>query len=814
MAYAFPPRLILILGLTIQTLSAYGETASPAAASPATTDTQQPLVIKTVPNDSSLHEPKSSDHILPLEIILNGAKTGTWLLLERDGAMYAPQDAFEEWRVQLPPDAKPVDFKLMDQAYWPLASIPGYKFKIDYASQSAELLFSPEVFAATRLEQEKSKRPVVSPVLPSMFFNYDLNYSTTQLHNSSTVRDLGLLTEIGASNSLGVLTSSQAGRNLSNDTMSTYKQGWVRLETTFTRDYPEQNRTLRLGDSTTRAGMWGRNVYFGGIQYGTNFALTPGFVSQPLPVLTGISTAPSTVEMYVNDVLRQVSTVPTGPFAIDNFPMLTGNGDVRMVVTDILGRETVIEQSFFITTQLLAKGLDDWSVEAGSVRRNMGISSNLYGPTFASGTWRHGYSDDLTLESRAEATSQLVDLGAGVVSALPKQMLGRAALAFSSGSNMNGQFWLLGLEQQRLKSNASFQIQGATSGFHQLGQSDTTYPIKLQVAGNWSYTTERYGTFGIGLASLRLFDNNNVSTLSGNYTRRIGLNSSLNLTVSRAIDGTNGTSVGAFLIVPLDHNRIASSSVNIHGGQQDFYVAESQNPTQDTTMGWRTLAGRQQNQAHAEGGIYYQGRYGKVSGDASASPDQTTLRLGATGGLVLAEKKLFATQKVDQSYAVAEVAGYKNIGVGLGSNMLSSTDKDGMALIPRLLPYQTNSVRLNASDLPISAELNSIEQTAIPAWRSAVKVVFPVRGGHGALLTIQMENGEVAPAGAIVSIEGDNEEFYVARRGEAFVTGLNDHNVLLLKWNGQQCKIDVDLPEESQDEIPRIGPLLCKGVKQ
>ena len=87
--------------------------------------------------------------------------------------------------------------------------------------------------------------------------------------------------------------------------------------------------TLRLGDSATRAGLWGRNVYFGGIQLGTNYALTPGFLIQPLPLLSGISAAPSTVELYVNDVLRKVQQVPTGPFVIDNTLGLTGSVRTR-----------------------------------------------------------------------------------------------------------------------------------------------------------------------------------------------------------------------------------------------------------------------------------------------------------------------------------------------------------------------------------------------------------------------------------------------------------------------------------------------------
>lgn len=802
MGFFINPRALLLFGLTTYCGAGHSQTNPHAELATPSVDSAQPAPPGR----------QAGDRIMPLEVVINGTKSSTWLLLERNGEIYAPFDAFEEWRVQLPPDAKPIDFKLFDQTYWPLSAVPGYRYKLDFANQSVELLFSPEAFSATRLTQEKSKRIVASPVLPSLFFNYDLNYSTTMLRNGTDYRDLGMLAEIGGSNEWGVITSSHTGRNLTNDSASGIPSKWVRLETTFTRDFPEENRTLRIGDTAVRDGMWGRSVYFGGIQYGSNFALTPGFITQPAPALLGISAAPSTVELYVNDVLRQVSQVPTGPFVIDNFPSLTGSGDVRMVVHDILGRETVIEQSFFTTSQLLSKGLDDWSIEAGSIRRDMGIADNHYGPGFASGTWRHGYTNNMTFEGRVEATKDMQTLGVGIVSTLTNRVLGKASLAGSRGQNLNGGLWLLGAEHQTLRSSLSFQIQGASVDFHQLGQPIETPALKRQMAGNWSYNTENYGSFGMGLAALNRHDGTNVTTLSGNYSTRIGKQNSLTFTLSRAIDGASGTSAGVLFIMPLEHNRIVNASVNSSDGQQDFNISAMQNPDHENNLGWRVLAGRQQSQSRAEGGLYYLGRYGRLSADASSSTDQSTLRLGANGGLVLADSTLFVTERLDQSFAVAEVAGYGDVSIGLGNNMLTDTNKNGVALVPRLMAYQRNSIRLDPSELPLSAELDSIEQTVVPAWRSAVKVTFPVRGGRGALLKILFEDGEDAPAGATVKLEGSDEEFYVARRGAAFMTGLQTSNKVILNWNGQQCRIDVELPPESPDEIARLGPLLCKGV--
>ena len=102
----------------------------------------------------------------------------------------------------------------------------------------------------------------------------------------------------------------------------------------------------------------------------------------------------------------------------------------------------------------------------------------------------------------------------------------------------------------------------------------------------------------------------------------------------------------------------------------------------------------------------------------------------------------------------------------------------------------------------------------MPALRSAVKITFPVRSGRGALIRIELDDGEPAPAGAEVELVGDKKEFFVARRGEAFVTGLQASNRLRLKWNGASCIFEVNLPPGNLEDITRVGPVRCIGVKR
>ncbi|UUZ65878.1 fimbria/pilus outer membrane usher protein [Polaromonas sp. P1-6] len=141
----------------------------------------------------------------------------------------------------------------------------------------------------------------------------------------------------------------------------------------------------------------------------------------------------------------------------------------------------------------------------------------------------------------------------------------------------------------------------------------------------------------------------------------------------------------------------------------------------------------------------------------SNTSSQQNLRLGLVGGMVAADGQVFATRRVQDSFAIVEVAGYANVGVGFQGSTLTRTNAEGIALLPRLLPFQRNSVRLDPTELPINAELDSIELETVPPLRSAVKITFPVRSGRGALIRIVFDDGEPAPAGAEIELVGDKK---------------------------------------------------------
>ena len=752
---------------------------------------------------------KPDARFVPLEVVLNGAKAGSWILLESDGRLFAPVEAIDEWRLKHGPEIEIIERRGL--SWFALASVPGFAARADWGNQALELSFSPEAFAATRVAQEKEERPVLTPSVPALFANYDISY--TETHSAARVRELGSLMEVGMTGSFGVLTTSLVARNLT-DSETGSPRGWNRLETTYTRDFASDNITLRLGDNSARNGFWGRPFFFGGIQIGRNFGLTRGFVTQPVPVITGTSSAPSTVEIYINDALRQTSNVPTGPFTIDNFPLVTGSGQARVVVRDVLGRETVLTQAFFSHPDLLEQGLTDWSVEAGAVRRNMGTASADYGEGFVSGLWRLGLSKSLTLEASAGWGKDTRNAGMGASFALPGQILAQSALAWSyrDGTGQGGQ-WLIGLERNSVFHSVALRAEGASPAYRWAGSADSP-PPELQLSGSYSYSSDTAGVVGLAGAYVKSRGLGSLSTLSLNYSIRLGQRSSLAMSLTRVLGAGQGTAAGMSLMIPLQDQVNLAGSAFHRGGRTEGYVAASQGLTAETGAGWRVLGGRRGGEAFSEGGWSYQGGRGLVTADVSTFAGQRTLRLGAQGGLVAIDGRILASRTVQDSFALVEVPGYADVGVHFQGSKLTRTDHDGIALLPRLHSFTHNAIQLDPSELPINAELDNIEQVAVPAWRSAVKVTFPVRSGRAALVRIMFDDDEPAPAGAPIELAGDQREFFVARRGEAFITGLQATNELRLKWKGAACAMTLALPEAVKDEIARVGPLTCKGVQR
>src|SRR2546430_463109 len=319
------------------------------------------------------------------------------VLRREDGTLLIAGEDLDRWRLRRP-STPPYEHE--GRLFYPSSDLPRLKLRLDERTQTLTMSADPQAFAGTVQAVTGERYP--PPVLPQPggFFNYTL--SGTRIQDTTTRNGLF---EAGFFSQHGVFTSSALASDL------TRSQGWLRLDSTYAVDYPAELVSVRLGDTITRPGTWGRAARIGGAQYGTNFGTQRGFILSPVLQAAGSAVLPSTVDVFMNNALVQRSAVQPGPFSIQTIPVFTGSDEVRMVLRALLVREQVITHPSYTDASLHTTGLADYSCEVGAIRNNFAVESNDYGQAVGAATYRRGITDYFTAEVRGEATRDLQAVG-------------------------------------------------------------------------------------------------------------------------------------------------------------------------------------------------------------------------------------------------------------------------------------------------------------------------------------------------------------------------------------------------------------------
>lgn len=200
--------------------------------------------------------------------------------------------------------------------------------------------------------------------------------------------------------------------------------------------------------------------------------MRPDLVTSPQPGLSGSATVPSTVDVLVDGQRVLSREVPPGPFEVPQLPVVSGANSITLVVTDALGRQQVQTLPFYASSNLLAPGLQTYTVAAGALRRNWGSVSDDYGDAATSVSYRRGLSEHVTLELHGEGAAELAMGGGGLVAKVGD--LGVVDLAVAASGGGGGEGALVALGAQRLGRRFSWSASAALAdaGFSDLGVLD------------------------------------------------------------------------------------------------------------------------------------------------------------------------------------------------------------------------------------------------------------------------------------------------------------------------------------------------------
>jgi outer membrane usher protein len=772
--------------------------AGPANAQPSATERVPP---GTAP-PAVMQAPPTADEELLLQVDVNaqGLEDTVLALRAPDGKIAVPVDSLDRWRLRRP--AVSPRFHA-GTPYYALDAIPGVTYVYDSAKQRLKITAPPDAFAGSQFVNAQLAYPAPTVSQLGAFLNYNLFAS----HASGSSQYAGQF-ETGVFSPYGVLISNQ----LVQDSDGTKKT--VRLDTTWTTDFPQKLTTLRLGDAINVPGAWGRAVRFGGVQYSTNFATQPGYITFPSIASSGQAALPSTVDVFVNNALVAQKTVPPGPFSITNIPTVNGSGNVQLVVRDLFGREQVISQPFYASVNLLKAGLEDFSYEAGLERSNFGTESSDYGHPIATATYRRGLSDQLTGEIRGEASR---DLGvAGVAAGYLINGIGvaTATAVGSAGSGGSGALGGAGFQRQTGQLSIFTQALWSSSSFRQIGATPEN-PVPLrQWSASVGYQFDRFGSANVTYVAQDFRTKENVHVASAGYSVGLGSWAFLGFTAAKIFGEHGSVQLTATLTVPLGDRTVAAASYDAVRHSRQANTTDTSFTLQRSVpvgegYGYRLVGHTLNNQFEADG--IWQNNFGTYEVDLSRFQGSSAGRVSAAGGLGYVGGHAFASRQITDSFGVVRVADYAGVGVLQDNQPVGRTDADGYAVLPQLRAFDVNRVSIEQRDLPMDAQVDKLKMDAVPFFRSGLLLEFPVRRSHGATLHIRLDDGAAIPSGAIVRVAGRDEEFPVALDGEAYVTGLEDHNHLRATWKGRSCELTVDFPHTT-DPLPDLGTFVCHGV--
>jgi len=759
-----------------------------------------------------------------LDIVLNERSTGVIAeVIERGVELLAAPLELRGVGLRVPNTVPPGPDGLVA-----LRALPGVTVALDEPKQVLRLTALPEALEPTLLGGPATPAPTAPPQASGFgaLVNYDLlATATTGSHDLAASALLGtrIFSPAGVFDS-SFLLNAWNGR-------AAQQASLTRLDTSFIYNDPDRLRRYQLGDVITAGLGWTRSLRLGGFQVASNFSLRPDLVTMPVPGLSGVAAVPSTVDVLVNGV-RHISTpVDAGPFSVRQLPIVSGNGDITLVVRDSLGREVTRTLPFYASGALLAEGLASYSLEGGWVRYNYGLESDDYRQPAAVGTLRYGLTDWLTTETHGEVTARQGMLGGGAVLALQPFGLFSASAAgsqrrkgeeFGRGTVTGDRGWLLGGGYERVAGRVSLSasMTMTSDGFSDAASESGDGPARRVIRGSLGLSLGELGLLGVAYAEVErgasrrprragvAAASRHTQVISASWTYPLFGSATLYATGFQDLAEPRRLGAVAGISMALGGRGSMGVAGAVDEGGPYGSVQASQSAITEGDLGWRVLA-REGHLPQQSADLEYQARWVRGSVAVDRRPSQTGYRAGVQGSVALLGGALHASTPIQDSFAVVD-AGHPGVMVLRENWPVGRTDAQGLLLVPALRSSEDNRLSIDPAGLPADAALESERITVRPAAQSGVMVRFGVQRQKGARLRLVDAAGAPLPVGSTAWLRLSDKALPVGHDGETYAPELEPDNLIEARLpDGRRCQARFTFLPEA-DTLPLLGPIPCR----
>ncbi len=636
--------------------------------------------------------------------------------------VYLPQALLQEAGIvtQAPfPALLPFD----DGMYFLPDQIEGAKVNADFDQQKYHLHVPPERLKAQTIDLSPAKILPLSPEPPwSAYFDY--SYSETRARGN-------LARQGSLSSHLRLFGWSLYDDHVFQNSGSGFLK--QRIQTAAFHDWPAQALRLSLGDNTIDTAELGRATPFFGLRLQRNYNLQPGFISDQTATLSGVAATPSTADIYMDGVLTATTNLGAGPFNLQNLRDYGGLRNIQVVVRDASGAQKTYSLPFYFTNNLLRKGIDDFDIGTGQQRQ--GYGSGSYGGLAASGQYRYGLSDDMTVGLRGNSVP-----GDQRLSPLLTARLGTVAVAtliaatrWHDGQRYSAQE--LNLSAQQRGTTLRAQWRATSNGFDDAPPASPGVQLLPDIRAHdalslgWDQNLGALGYFSTVATRRWRFDGKMEADASISWSHKLPGRGTLQV---GALTTFGDTTRQRSLFISASFALGERSYIN--GGlrkNQDsppqYYLQAAQNIASDGGFGYRLYGSEQAGNKDQEAEFNWQAKWLELSGSArSANTGSTSYeaqRLQVSGALATVGGEIRAAPFIREAFAVASV-GYPDVRVYRSGQMIGRTDAGGSILIPQLAPYADTTIAIEADDLPLDVDLLAPQLEAVPADGAGLLLKF------------------------------------------------------------------------------------------
>lgn len=680
--------------------------------------------------------------------------------------------------------------------------LPGVTVAYDALNQRLQITVPPEWLPVQRLSDEAPEESAVGAMGTGWLMNYDFYSSHSRQQSLAS-----LWTEQRYFSPQGVGFNTGLARLIGRGDQS----GYVRYDTRWTRtDTAHATETL-YGDIVTGALPWTSAVRLGGVQWARNFGVRPDLVTYPMPEFSGIAAVPSAVDLFVNGFRASRHQVAPGPFTLGEMPVVNGAGTASVVTTDALGREVMTSIPFYVNRELLRPGWTDYSLSLGALRRNYGQRSFAYGKPVATGIFRTGLSETLTLEAQAQWGKGLRVAGAGGLATLG--LLGIANASLTSGyTQRSGSGWQysagwqystpgMGVSVQQTARNARF---GDASTY-----ADDGYVLPRrtrQVNLSWSAGK---GAISAGWLDQRNTHNQRNRIAFASYTAPLRHNTYLSFTAGRTVE-TGETQIRLQLTYLLGNDSTAQLAASRSRDSTRTYASYQRNMPTEGGWGW--------NASHAPSGgverysqaaLQYRNDTLSALAGISSNAGQSSQWLGMAGSLGTMDGHVFAANRIHDSFALVSTQGMPNVPVMYENQPVGQTNAKGYLLVPSVTAFYPGRYAINPLSLPADVDIPTLERRITASRGAGMLVNLPVLKMHTATIVMVDEQGKNLPAGSAVLHGPADIHTVVGWDGVVYLTKLQPRNHLSVRTtDGVTCN-----GEFSQSDYAATRDLVVKCVK-